>query len=460
MSLTPLQSLCRQLPACIVCQTPSHLTLAVTSTPPQEMLDALHFASQCQLLFEYWPQARIEQQLRQQQLSPPAGPPLQDIPELAQQLLEQATRQRASDIHIDPQAEGYLIRLRIDGILHPLPLANTCPGEALIARFKVLAGLDIAETRRPQDGKLTADSDSGQPPHSFRLSTLPAEFGEKMVLRRQYPASTALLPEQLGLAADDLLALQHCLDQPQGMILVTGPTGSGKTLTLYSLLNALNSPQRNLVSAEDPIEISLPGVNQSQVNPKAGLSFSLILRALLRQDPDVIMIGEIRDDETAEIAVKAAQTGHLVLATLHTNSPPEAIIRLRQMGIPGYLLADSLRLIIAQRLVRTLCQHCRRPAGAPLNLPETIAERPLTHWQACGCDHCFGGYYGRRGLFCLLPISGKLSQAIAADSPPATLSDIALQQGMRPLLLSGLQAIREGETSWSEVVRVTGGING
>lgn len=460
MSLTPLQSLCRQLPACIVSQTPTHLTLAVTSTPPQEMLDALHFASQCQLLFEYWPQARIEQQLRQQHLSQPAGHLLQNIPELAQQLLNQATRQRASDIHIDPHAEGYLIRLRIDGILHPLPLANACPGEALIARFKVLAGLDIAETRRPQDGKLTADSDSGQPPHSFRLSTLPAEFGEKMVLRRQYPASAALLPEQLGLAANDLLALQHCLDQPQGMILVTGPTGSGKTLTLYSLLNALNNPQRNLVSAEDPIEISLPGVNQSQVNPKAGLSFSLILRALLRQDPDVIMIGEIRDDETAEIAVKAAQTGHLVLATLHTNSPPEAIIRLRQMGIPGYLLADSLRLIIAQRLVRTLCQHCRRPAGAPLKLPVTLSEQPQPHWQACGCDHCLGGYYGRRGLFCLLPISGRLSQAIAADSSPGTLSDIALQQGMRPLLLSGLQAIREGETSWSEVVRVTGGING
>lgn len=460
MSSTPLQSLCRQLPACVISQTPSHLTLAVTSTPSQEMLDALHFTSQCQLLFEYWPQARIEQQLRQQHLSPPTDQPLLDIPELAQQLLVQATRQRASDIHIDPRAEGYLIRLRIDGILHPFPSTNDCPGEALIARFKVLAGLDIAETRRPQDGKLTAGNDSGQQSHSFRLSTLPTEFGEKMVLRRQYPATAALPLEQLGLSVEDLNELQHCLSQPQGMILVTGPTGSGKTLTLYSLLNALNSPQSNLVSAEDPIEITLPGVNQSQVNTKAGLSFSLILRALLRQDPDVIMIGEIRDDETAEIAVKAAQTGHLVLATLHTNSPPEAITRLRQMGIPGYLLAASLRLIIAQRLVRKLCQHCRRQAEPLLKLPVTLAEQPLIHWQACGCDHCFSGYYGRRGLFCLLPVKEELSQAIAADSPPGTLTDIALQQGMRPLLLSGLQAILEGETSWPEVVRVTGGIDG
>lgn len=460
MTVAPLESLCQQLPACILQQTASQLTLAVAAVPSTEIIEALRFASQRQVCFECWPLTRIQQHRREHPLGfLPASTDhsLAAIPQQAEQLLIHAIHQRASDIHIDPVGEGVRIRLRIDGLLYPFPLTQPCPGEALVSRFKIMAGMDIAETRRPQDGKLNYTSE--QHIHSFRLATLPTQYGEKLVLRRQHPSDAALTLEQLGLSASEVNDIRQLLLQPQGMILVTGPTGSGKTVTLYSLLNALNTPQRNLTSAEDPIEIPLAGVNQTQVNSKAGLDFACILRALLRQDPDVIMIGEIRDNETADIAVKAAQTGHLVFSTLHTNSTTEAIIRLRQMGIPGYLLAASLKLVIAQRLVRKLCPHCRRLSEAPLLLPASISSAPQPHWQACGCDHCFGGYFGRLGLFELLPISGELHQAIAADCSPATLTEIALRQGMRSLAESGLEAVKRGETSWSEILRVTGGVN-
>lgn len=453
----PLEVLCRQLPACIISYDTKYLRLAVVTPPPPDITDALRFASQRQIEFEYWPQARIESQRRQQSshsLSL-AEPEPQTVPLIAEQLLSRAIQQRASDIHLESTPQGPVIRLRIDGLLHPAPLAASCPAEALVARFKVLAGLDIAETRLPQDGQLSLTLDGEN--HSFRLSTLATRCGEKLVIRRLRSVKHALAPAQLGFDEDDLQQVLAILRQPQGMILVTGPTGSGKTFTLYSLLSQLNTPDKNLSTVEDPIEIPLEGVNQTQLNSKAGLDFSRILRALLRQDPDVIMIGEIRDNDTADIAVKAAQTGHLVLSTLHTNSTGETLIRLRQMGIAGYLLAASLRLVIAQRLVRKLCTHCRHPAGTEIRLPASVRKPPSGHWLAGGCDHCFSGYYGRIALFEILPICGALHQAIASDASPETLREIASRQRGRSLFSTGINAVENGITSWSEILRVIGG---
>ena len=454
-----LDNLCRLIPACILSLDATQLRLAVTALPAEEMIESLRFTSQRQVSFEFWPLARIEA-FRQQPDSAPsppaAGPPESgNIPEIAGQLLDLAVRLRASDIHIEPTPQGIRARLRIDGILTPCPLALPCPANSLIARFKILAGVDIAENRLPQDGQLSGES--GGERQSFRLSTLPTQFGEKVVLRRLQTLSTALTPAELGLDPEALAQLLAVLQQPQGMILVTGPTGSGKTFTLYSLLNALNTPDKNLSTVEDPIEMTLPGINQTQINTRAGLDFARILRALLRQDPDVIMIGEIRDNETADIAVKAAQTGHLVFSTLHTNSTPEAVTRLRQMGIAGYLLAASLRLVIAQRLVRRLCRHCRRLADDKLPCPPGLQRPAIPHWLAGGCDHCFGGYYGRFAIFEILAVTGDLHQAIAANVSSQELKVIASRQGMQPLFVSGLNAVSRAETSWAEVLRVTGG---
>ena len=461
MTSLPLDLLCRQLPACIIFRDHQRMILAVTSRPSAEIIETLCFASQCQVEFEFWPEARIESHLRNQtshltQEVPEDEAPA--VPQIASQLLHLAVRQRASDIHLEQTLQGTVIRLRIDGLLQPTSLSGSCTAQALIARFKILAGLDIAESRLPQDGQLSLEINGEN--HSFRLSTLPTRLGEKLVLRRLQLLPATLDPQQLGLSEHDLRQVLDVLNQPQGMILVTGPTGSGKTFTLYSLLNKLNSSDKNLSSVEDPVEMPLNGINQSQINSKAGLDFARILRALLRQDPDVIMIGEIRDNETAEIAVKAAQTGHLVLSTLHTNSTHETLIRLRQMGIAGYLLAASLKLVIAQRLVRKLCYHCRRVSATEITLPASFGEPGLTHWLPVGCDHCLSGYYGRIALFEILTVQGELHQAIARDASAEELKAITIHQGMQTLFVAGLNAVREGQTSWAEVVRITGGPGG
>ncbi|MEZ3501279.1 type II secretion system protein GspE [Pantoea sp. KPR_PJ] len=450
-----IHTLCQRYRALLLHHDATLLRVAVAEPVPEGLSEALSFASQCQIEIECWPQARIDLCLHE---SATAAPPRDVLPESAveavNQMLQQALRRRASDIHIEPQRDGVRIRLRIDGVLQPLTTAVEAPSAALLARLKILGGLDIAERRLPQDGQFTLSLDSHLA--AFRVATLPVQYGEKAVIRLLQSEESALSLDKLGLPAAQFRLLEAALVQPQGLILVTGPTGSGKTFTLYSCLSRLNRPDINISSVEDPVEIPLAGINQTQINPKCGLDCNRVLRALLRQDPDVIMVGEIRDAETAEIAVKAAQTGHLVLSTLHTNSTAETLTRLRQMGMPGYLLGPALRLIVAQRLVRRLCPHCRQPAQAVAHFPPDIWPGTLQTWRAPGCDHCFSGYFGRLALFEILPVSSRLQNAIAAEMPLDSLVALAKSQGMKTLLSAGLEAVSRGETSLEEMQRVTG----
>ncbi|WP_312829228.1 type II secretion system protein GspE [Pantoea anthophila] len=450
-----ITALCQRYRALILQHDADRLRVAVAESVPPGLSEALHFASQCQIEIECWPQARLDQ--RQHADTGRVAreeTPAESAIEAAELILRQALERRASDVHIEPGAEGMRVRLRIDGVLHPLSSLPVTQPAALLARLKILGGLDIAERRLPQDGQFSL-AIAGQSA-SFRLATLPVYGGEKAVIRLLQSESAALSLDKLGLPPAQLRLFMAALAQPQGLILVTGPTGSGKTFTLYSGLSALNRPEKNLCSVEDPIEIPLSGINQTQIHNRKGLDFNRVLRALLRQDPDVIMVGEIRDAETAEIAVKAAQTGHLVLSTLHTNSTAETLTRLRQMGIPGYLLGPALKLIVAQRLVRRLCPHCRQPAQAVAHYPTEIWPGTLQTWRAPGCDHCFSGYFGRLALFELLPINARLQNAIAAEMPLENLLTLAKQQGLRPLLVSGLEAVSRGDTSLEEMQRVIG----
>ncbi len=450
-----ITALCQRYRALILQHDADRLRVAVAESVPPGLSEALHFASQCQIDIECWPQARLDQ--RQHADTGRVAreeTPAESAIEAAELILRQALERRASDVHIEPGAEGMRVRLRIDGVLHPLSSLPVTQPAALLARLKILGGLDIAERRLPQDGQFSL-AIAGQSA-SFRLATLPVYGGEKAVIRLLQSESAALSLDKLGLPPAQLRLFMAALAQPQGLILVTGPTGSGKTFTLYSGLSALNRPEKNLCSVEDPIEIPLSGINQTQIHNRKGLDFNRVLRALLRQDPDVIMVGEIRDAETAEIAVKAAQTGHLVLSTLHTNSTAETLTRLRQMGIPGYLLGPALKLIVAQRLVRRLCPHCRQPAQAVAHYPTEIWPGTLQTWRAPGCDHCFSGYFGRLALFELLPINARLQNAIAAEMPLENLLTLAKQQGLRTLLVSGLEAVSRGDTSLEEMQRVIG----
>lgn len=340
-------------------------------------------------------------------------------------LLQQAIDDVASDIHIEPFEGVCRIRFRQDGILHEVATPPITMAGRIAARIKVMARLDIAERRLPQDGRLRLQNDAGDNV-DFRVSTCPTLYGEKLVLRLLSTADNAPALDSLGLDPEQLAAYITAIDRPHGMILVTGPTGSGKTVTLYSGLRRLNRTERNILTVEDPVEINLPGVNQVGINPKAGLDFPRTLRAFLRQDPDVIMVGEIRDRETADIAIKAAQTGHLVLSTLHTNDAPSAITRLLNMGIEPWNIVASVNLIIAQRLVRRLC-----PACGP---------------EHAGCAQCTGGYRGRIGIYQLLPMDASACQAILAGTAPVPAED---------LRSAGNRKVSEGLTNHSEVLRIT-----
>ncbi|BCV65020.1 type IV-A pilus assembly ATPase PilB [Shewanella carassii] len=375
-------------------------------------------------------------------------------------ILTDAIRKGASDLHFEPYEKRYRIRFRIDGILHEVSEPPISLSGRISARLKVMSKLDIAERRVPQDGRIKMRL-SRNKSIDFRVSTLPTLWGEKIVMRILDSSSAQLGIEKLGYEEDQKQAYLEMLARPQGMILVTGPTGSGKTVSLYTGLNILNTEERNISTAEDPVEINLEGVNQVHINTKAGLTFASALRSFLRQDPDVVMVGEIRDLETAEIAIKAAQTGHLVLSTLHTNSSAETLTRLLNMGVPGYNIASSINLIIAQRLARRLCPECRQPEEIPehellqLGFSQQQIDAGFTPYKPCGCELCSGGYKGRVGIYEVMKMSDEIARTIMEGGNSLQIAATAKQQGMRDLRLSGLLKVIQGVTSIAEVNRVT-----
>ena len=376
-------------------------------------------------------------------------------------ILLDAIRKGASDLHFEPYEKAYRIRFRIDGILNEVASPPVALATRLSARLKVMSRLDIAEKRIPQDGRIKLKL-SAKKSIDFRVSTLPTLWGEKIVMRILDSDSAMLGIDVLGYEPEQKQRYLDALAQPQGMILVTGPTGSGKTVSLYTGLNILNTEETNISTAEDPVEINLPGINQVQVNPRAGLTFASALKAFLRQDPDVVMVGEIRDLETAEIAIKAAQTGHLVLSTLHTNSAPETLTRLLNMGVPAYNVASSVSLIIAQRLARRLCPKCKQPEHIPPAelLRQGFREDQLdkiTIFKPVGCEYCTGGYKGRVGIYEVMPISPKMADIIMENGNSLDIASQAQLEGINNLRQSGLIKAAAGVTSLAEVNRVTKG---
>ncbi|MBB5444051.1 MULTISPECIES: GspE/PulE family protein [unclassified Paraburkholderia] len=374
--------------------------------------------------------------------------------------LHEATRRNASDIHIEPAEHGWRVRLRIDGVLHEIPRPPAHLRDAFVTRVKVLARMDIAERRVPQDGRLRLATSPGRL-EDYRVNSLPTLFGEKLVLRRLDALPADLSLDSLGLDPRQREAVDAAIRAPHGLMLVTGPTGSGKTLSLYCFLNLLNGEARNLCSVEDPAEIQLAGINQVSVREKAGLTFAVALRAFLRQDPDVIMVGEIRDNETADVAVKAAQTGHLVLSTLHTNDAPAAIARLVDIGVEPYNLAAALRMVTAQRLVRRLCVACRAPAPhSPAALHAAgFGEHELDGWQpyaATGCAVCHGiGYRGRVGIHQVMPVSDAMREQIVASAGAHELARLAQIEQVATLRDAALARVRDGTTSLAEALAAT-----
>ncbi|WP_105258171.1 type IV-A pilus assembly ATPase PilB [Pseudoalteromonas sp. T1lg88] len=374
-------------------------------------------------------------------------------------ILMDAIKRGASDLHFEPYEKRYRIRFRVDGVLHEIASPPVNLESRIAARIKVMSHMDLAEKRKPQDGRIKLKI-SAKKSIDFRVSTLPTLWGEKIVMRILDSSSAMLGIDVLGYEAEQKKLYLDALAQPQGMILVTGPTGSGKTVSLYTGLNILNTAERNISTAEDPVEINLEGINQVQINMRADMTFANALRAFLRQDPDVVMVGEIRDLETAEIAIKAAQTGHLVLSTLHTNSAPETLTRLMNMGVPSYNIASSVSLIIAQRLARRLCNHCKEPEQLPQEelikqgfTYEQLAE--LTIFKAKGCDECTEGYKGRVGIYEVMPITPKIAEIIMRGGNSLEIAQVATQEGVNNLRASGLKKVAQGVTSLVEINRVT-----
>lgn len=377
-------------------------------------------------------------------------------------VLLDAIKSGASDIHFEPYEKSYRVRFRTDGILQEVTKPPTNLATRLAARLKVMSQMDISERRIPQDGRIKMKISRSRA-IDFRVNTLPTLFGEKIVLRILDPSSAKLGIDALGYEDDQKQLYMNSLNEPQGMILVTGPTGSGKTVSLYTGLNILNTPERNISTAEDPVEINLEGINQVQVNPKVGLTFADSLRSFLRQDPDVIMVGEIRDLETAEIGIKAAQTGHLVLSTLHTNSAAETLTRLLNMGVPAFNVATTVSLIIAQRLARRLCNNCKEPAT---DVPDEILSqegfddigierKDITLFHPKGCAQCSNGYKGRVGVYEVVRITSKISSLIMEGGNSLEIANLAKEEGFRNLRVSALRKAATGLTSLEEANRVT-----
>ncbi len=376
---------------------------------------------------------------------------------LVNEMIEKAVRQRASDIHIEPLERKVRIRYRIDGALYERASYSTAILPALIARIKIIGGMDISEKRKPQDGRITSIVDRME--YDIRVSILPTVYGEKVVMRLTSKTALTRNKSQLGLKEGELKQFDHIMRNPHGIILVTGPTGSGKSTTLYTALSELNTEEVNIITVEDPVEANINGINQVQVNNKADLTFASALRSILRQDPDIIMIGEIRDTETAGIAVQASITGHLVVSTLHTNSAAGSVTRLIDMGIEPYLIADSVVGIIAQRLVRRLCPDCKKPQEATVEEKEQLGvpvEQPLTIYKPCGCPKCDQtGYKGRIGVYEILEMSQKLKSIIVKGGGAEDIKEQALAEGMHTLHMSASEYVIEGVTSYHEMMRVS-----
>ena len=372
-------------------------------------------------------------------------------------VLADAIKQKASDIHIEPQNTSILIRYRVDGILKEIMRADKDIHAGVVSRIKIVSNLDISIKRKPQDGK--AQVRYGGKTFDLRVSTLPTSYGEKVTIRILDPATAALNPEDLGFSERDLKNLLEAIHRPQGIILVTGPTGSGKSSTLYACLNRLKSPEVNIVTVEDPVEYDVAGINQVQINPAAGISFAEGLRSILRQDPDIVMVGEIRDSETAITAFQAAQTGHLVLSTLHTNDAPSAVIRLMDLKIDPFLVSASLIAVIGQRLVRRLCQECKTPEALPPEQMEAIRPymsqgESVTFWRGAGCEACqFSGYSGRLGLFEVLIITASLRRKISTHLSSVELKEAAEAEGFRTITMDGITKAMQGLTTIDEVFR-------
>ncbi|WP_180037271.1 type IV-A pilus assembly ATPase PilB [Acinetobacter sp. YH16052] len=376
-------------------------------------------------------------------------------------LLIDAIRMGASDLHFEPYEKIYRVRYRVDGVLRqiatpPLQLANR-----LSSRLKVMSQMDISEKRVPQDGRIKLKLSKNKA-IDFRVNSLPTLFGEKLVLRILDPSSAMLGIDALGYEPEQKELFMQALDKPQGMLLITGPTGSGKTVSLYTGLNILNREDTNISTAEDPVEINLQGINQVNVNNKVGLTFSAALKSFLRQDPDIVMVGEIRDLETAEIAIKAAQTGHMVMSTLHTNSAPETLTRLRNMGVPSFNIATSVNLVIAQRLARRLCSQCKKPAEIPqqslleMGFTETDLQQPeFQIYEPVGCNECREGYKGRVGIYEVMKVTPEISRIIMEDGNALEIADASARAGFNNLRRSGLIKVMQGVTSLQEVNRVT-----
>jgi len=377
------------------------------------------------------------------------------IVKIVRSLMQQAVREGASDMHIEPMEHGVRVRNRVDGMLQIDAEYSRNMLSAMTARIKIISALDISEKRKPQDGRITYVVDGVE--YDIRVSILPTVYGEKTVMRFTKKQGLTQAKSNLGLYPDDEMKLDGIMNNPHGIILVTGPTGSGKSTTCYTVLNELNKPDVNIITVEDPVEANIAGINQVQVNVKAGLTFASALRSILRQDPDIIMIGEIRDGETAQIAVQASITGHLVVSTLHTNSTAASITRLIDMGVEPYMIGDAVVGIIAQRLVRRLCPNCKVPHEATAQekvLLDYPQDQPLTIYDPGGCDKCGNGYKGRRAIYEIMPISANIRRVLHDTVTAEIIENTAIKEGMNTLRMSGARNVIDGISTVSEMMRV------
>ena len=382
---------------------------------------------------------------------------LDDAPivKIVRSMIQQAVREGASDIHIEPMEHSVRVRCRVDGMLQEDFEYSVNMLSAITARIKIISGLDISEKRKPQDGRLTYIVDSIE--YDVRVSILPTVYGEKTVMRLTKKQGLTQEKKYLGLYPDDEARLDGIMNNPHGIILVTGPTGSGKSTTCYTVLNELNKPEVNIITVEDPVEANIAGINQVQVNVKAGLTFAAALRSILRQDPDIIMIGEIRDGETAQIAVQASITGHLVISTLHTNSTSASVTRLIDMGVEPYMIGDAVVGIIAQRLVRRLCPQCKIPHEATAKEKIMLGypvEEPLVIYEAGGCSACGSGYKGRKAIYEIMPISSQIRRVLHETVTAEIIQETAVAEGMNTLRMAGARNVVEGVTTIAEMIRV------